>query len=39
MVPEKFNELYARMERLYSRGINVTLKPQSDLTARNIVDG
>jgi hypothetical protein len=39
MVPEKFNELYDRMARLYSRGINVTLKPQSDLTASNIVDG
>jgi organic radical activating enzyme len=39
MVPEKFDELYARMERLYSRGINVTLKPQSDPTASDIVDG
>ena len=39
MVPEKFNELYARMERFYSRGINVTLKPQSDPTASGIVDG
>jgi organic radical activating enzyme len=39
MVPEKFNELYDRMARLYSRGINVTLKPQSDLTASNVVDG
>ena len=39
MVPEKFYELYARMERLHARGINVTLKPQSDLTASNIVDG
>lgn len=39
MVPEKFDELYARMERLHNRGINVTLKPQSDLTASHIVDG
>jgi organic radical activating enzyme len=39
MVPEKFYDLYARMERLNDRGINVTLKPQSDLTASNIVDG
>jgi hypothetical protein len=39
MVPEKFDELYARMERFHSRGINVTLKPQSDPTASNIVDG
>ena len=39
MVPEKFDELYARMERLHKRGINVTLKPQSDPTASGIVDG
>jgi hypothetical protein len=39
MVPEKFYELYSRMERLHARGINVTLKPQSDLTASNIVNG
>ncbi len=39
MVPEKFYELYARMERLHSRGINVTLKPQSNDTASAIVDG
>jgi len=39
MVPEKFYELYERMERLHKRGINVTLKPQSDLTASHIVDG
>jgi organic radical activating enzyme len=39
MVPEKFYELYARMERLHARGINVTLKPQSDPTASGIVDG
>ena len=39
MVPEKFYELYARMERLHRRGINVTLKPQSDPTASRVVDG
>jgi organic radical activating enzyme len=39
MVPEKFDELYARMERFHKRGINVTLKPQSDPTASSIVDG
>ena len=39
MVPEKFDELYARMERFQSRGINVTLKPQSDPTASRVVDG
>jgi organic radical activating enzyme len=39
MVPEQFYDLYARMERLYNRGINVTLKPQSDPTASSIVNG
>lgn len=39
MVPEKFDELYARMERFHKRGINVTLKPQSDPTASRVVDG
>jgi hypothetical protein len=39
MVPEKFYELYDRMTRLHSRGINVTLKPQSDPTASHIVEG
>jgi len=39
MVPEKFYELYERMERFYKRGINVTLKPQSNPTASGIVDG
>lgn len=39
MVPEKFDELYARLERFAQRGINVTLKPQSDLTASRVVDG
>ena len=39
MVPEKFDELYARMERFHERGINVTLKPQSDPTASDVVAG
>ena len=39
MVPEKFYELYERMERFHKRGINVTLKPQSNPTASRIVDG
>lgn len=39
MVPEKFYELYERMERLHNRGINVTLKPQSDPTASRVVEG
>jgi len=39
MVPEKFYDLYNRMERLHRRGINVTLKPQSNETASAIVDG
>ena len=39
MVPAKFYELYERMERFHARGINVTLKPQSNPTASGIVDG
>lgn len=39
MVPEKFYELYERLQRFASRGINVTLKPQSDPTASFVVDG
>lgn len=39
MVPSHFFELYERCERLYKRGINVTLKPQSDPTASFVVDG
>jgi hypothetical protein len=38
-VPEKFYELYDRMERFHKRGINVTLKHQSDPTASAVVDG
>jgi hypothetical protein len=39
MVPEKFFEYYERCVRFHQKGINVTLKPQSDLTASNIVNG
>ena len=39
MVPEKFYELYERCQRFHKRGINVTLKPQSDPTASFVVDG
>jgi organic radical activating enzyme len=39
MVPEKFDELYDRCKRFNDRGINVTLKPQSDPTASRVVDG
>jgi len=39
MVPEMFEELYERLERFATRGINVTLKPQSDPTASHVVHG
>ena len=39
MVPEMFEELYERLERFATRGINVTLKPQSDPTASFVVHG
>ena len=39
MVPEIFEELYERLERFAARGINVTLKPQSDPTASHVVHG
>jgi len=39
MVPEQFDELYKRLERFAARGINVTLKPQSDSTASFVVHG
>lgn len=39
MVPERFYELYERLQRFAERGINVTLKPQSDPTASRVVDG
>jgi len=39
MVPERFDELYERLQRFAARGINVTLKPQSNPTASAVVDG
>ena len=39
MVPEHFQDLYERLERFAARGINVTLKPQSDPTASYVVHG
>jgi len=39
MVPDQFFETLERCERLRKRGINVTLKPQSNDTATAIVDG
>jgi organic radical activating enzyme len=39
MVPEWFDVLYDEAEYFLGRGINVTLKPQSDPTASKVVDG
>jgi organic radical activating enzyme len=39
MVPERFEEYYERCEKFSTRGINVTLKPQSDPTASFVVNG
>jgi organic radical activating enzyme len=39
MIPSKFKELYDRCSRFHEKGINVTLKPQSDPTASFIIDG
>jgi organic radical activating enzyme len=39
MVPEHFYQSYERCLRMYEKGINVTLKPQSNDTATDIVDG
>lgn len=39
MVPNKFFETLERCERLRARGINVTLKPQSNDTATALVEG
>ena len=39
MVPELFYETLERCNRLRARGINVTLKPQSNDTATAVVDG
>lgn len=39
MVPEHFYESYDRCLIMYEKGINVTLKPQSNSTATDIVEG
>ena len=39
MVPEQFYETLERCNRFRTRGINVTLKPQSNDTATAVVDG
>jgi hypothetical protein len=39
MVPDKFFETLERCNRLRARGINVTLKPQSNDSATAVVDG
>lgn len=39
MVPERFEELWDEAMYFHERGINVTLKPQSDPTASFVVDG
>jgi organic radical activating enzyme len=39
MVPKWFDELYEESLYFHGRGINVTLKPQSDPTASKVVEG
>jgi organic radical activating enzyme len=39
MVPNQFYELHERCQRFMDKGINVTLKPQSNESANAIVDG
>ena len=39
MVPDRFDEYYDNALYFHERGINVTLKPQSDPTASKVVDG
>ena len=39
MVPEHWEEYYARSNRFIQRGLHVTLKPQSDPTASFVVSG
>ena len=39
MVPERFDQLWEDAIYFHDRGINVTLKPQSDPTASFVVDG
>ena len=39
MVPERFDDLYEIARYFYNRGLNATLKPQSDPHAKFVVDG
>lgn len=39
MVPEKFDELYEKALYFHGRGVNTTLKPQSDPHANHVVEG
>lgn len=39
MVPENFYNLYEKAQYFHGRGLNVTLKPQSDPHANYVVDG
>lgn len=39
MLPEIFDDLYGEALYFHSRGVNVTLKPQSDPTASHVVSG
>ena len=39
MVPDQFYSLYERLQRFANKGINVTLKPQSNESASAVVDG
>lgn len=39
MVPERFDELYDTALYFYARGLNTTLKPQSDPHANHVVEG
>jgi len=39
MVPEKFDKLYEIATYFHNRGLNVTLKPQSDPHANHVVEG
>ena len=39
MVPDRFDEYYERAQRFKDQGLHVTLKPQSNESASDIVDG
>lgn len=39
MVPERFDELYKLATFFYDKGLNVTLKPQSDPHANHVIEG